>query len=81
MAADAEMWFPLRILRAAGTVLLVGVIDEIVSEHFTVHRANLAIAKVFPQPLRAAVAAHCHPTGVHDGPAFFFLMTNDGGQD
>src|SRR5262245_37023387 len=59
-------------------VLLVCAREQEAVGHLAVDVAHDAVAKIALLPLRSAVAAHGHPPGVDDRPAFLGLVTDDG---
>src|SRR5690606_38067767 len=65
---------------AEDAVLLVGAVHDVAGNGRAVFRAGLAVAEVLLLRLRAAVAAHGHPAGIHDRPALVGLVADHGGQ-
>ena len=61
-------------------MLLIGAGHQVALDWHTRRITDLTVAVVVQLLLRAPVAAHRHPAGVHNGPAFFRLMADDGGE-
>src|SRR6185437_9407292 len=61
-------------------VFLIRAAHYILAQYLAVFQADEPIAEVVLLALCAAVAAHCHPPSVHDGPAFLALMADHSGQ-
>lgn len=72
-----KIWF---VRSRKNAVFLVGSAQDVTIQCPAVFGACQAESKVVFLPLCPAVAAHCHPARIHNGPSFFFLVADDGGE-